>query len=332
MGVWALRNQTPYAAERNWTRDQHGMHEWLVAVRATFMITADARLRLADEQPAPLLVPEYDGEPGRSSLRYDTELLAPKPSTDVLVLGSAHAPGGRATASVEVGLRVGSIDKTLLVLGERVYSEGITGLPTTAPKPFTRLPLRYELAFGGRDGDEADARNPVGRGFARRRASLIGAPAHCIEYPRGNVARSGPAGFGPIDRHWLPRRLLAGTYDAAWAQTKQPLLPDDYDAAFALCAPVDQRPQQPLRGGERLMLINLSPEGTLMLELPRIELALESRFGRRTRAHDPPRLVTVLAEPDARRLSLVWQSVLRVAVAEADHLDETTITEQGGRA
>ena len=38
-------------------------------------------------------------------------------------------------------------------------------------------------------------------------------------------------------------------------------------------------------------------------------------------------LVTVLAEPDERRLSLVWQSALRVAAARTDYLDETEIVE-----
>jgi hypothetical protein len=50
--MWALKNQTPYAAERNWTRDKHGVHWWLVAVKATFDIAPGGRLELADEQPA----------------------------------------------------------------------------------------------------------------------------------------------------------------------------------------------------------------------------------------------------------------------------------------
>jgi hypothetical protein len=33
----------------------------------------------------------------------------------------------------------------------------------------------------------------------------------------------------------------------------------------------------------------------------------------------------VLVEPDARRLSLTWQSALRVAAAHADYLDQTEI-------
>lgn len=211
----------------------------------------------------------------------------------------------------------------------------MTGLTTTAPRPFVTRPIHYELAFGGGDCSDPDPsrhrideRNPIGRGFGQRRASLANTPAHAIEYPSGDPATRGPAGFGPIEASWLPRRKLAGTYDARWVETKKPLLPDDYDPAFALSAPVDQRPPRPLQGGERVGLLNLSPEGTLVFELPRIRLSLVTRFGPYKTPHDPPRLATVAIEPDERRVSLVWQSGLRVAATEGDFLDATEIEEK----
>jgi hypothetical protein len=332
--MWALENETPYAGERNWTRDKDGAHWWLVAVRATFTVAPGGRLSLADEQLPPVLAPEHHGEPGKSSLRYDSDLMARKPNTDVLVVGSAHAPRGKPAASVPVVLRLGPIEKQLVVHGERAYYEGVAGLTTTAPRPFVTRPIQYELAYGGSEASDPDPtkhfideRNPVGRGHTRRSASLVNAPAHAIEYASGDPATRGPAGFGPIEPSWLPRRKLAGTYDARWVETKKPLLPDDYDAAFALCAPVDQRPERPLVGGERLGLLNLSPEGTLVLELPRIALGFTTRFGRRQQEHGSM-LATVLVEPDERRLSLVWQSALRVPAPDADYLDATRIVER----
>lgn len=336
--VWALVNKSAYAAERNWTRDKDGIHWWLVAVRATFTVARDGRLTLADEQLPPVLVPDHYGEPGMSSLRYDSDLLAPKPTTDVLVLGSAHTPRGRPAATVPVVLRIGRLEKQLVVHGERAYYDGLGGLTTTAPRPFVVRPIHYELAFGGSDVSDPDPsnhrideRNPVGRGFARRSASLVNTPAHAIEYPSGDPATTGPAGFGPIEPGWLPRRKLAGTYDARWIQSKKPLLPDDYDPAFALSAPADQRTSEPLVGGERLGLLNMTPEGTLVVELPRIHLGFTTSFGKRKQPHGPS-LATVLVEPDERRLSMVWQSVLRVAAPDADYLDATEIVERQGAA
>ena len=73
--MWALDNRTAYAAERNWIRDKNGVHHWLVAVKATFDVGPGGQLKLADEQPPPLLEPEYRGEPGSSSLRLRPEVI-----------------------------------------------------------------------------------------------------------------------------------------------------------------------------------------------------------------------------------------------------------------
>jgi hypothetical protein len=336
--MWTLFNRTVFAADRNWTRDKQGVHWWIVAVRATCHVGTDGRLRLADEQMPPLLAPEYFGEAGKSSLRYDSDLLAVKPTTDVLLIASAHAPGGQPAPSVAVGLRVGAIQKQLVVHGDRVYAQGAAGLAITAPRPFVTRPIRYELAFGGSDFSDPDPRNhridernPIGRGFAVSETVLVNKPAHAIEYPGANPASAGPAGFGPIDPAWTPRRQLAGTYDDAWARNKKPLLPDDYDPLYALSSPVDQRLPAPLAGGERVELVNLTPEGRLLFEIPRIRLEFTTRFGLRREPH-PARLATVLIEPDQMRVSFVWQSTLRVPAPECDYLDGTEIVERRGGA
>jgi hypothetical protein len=50
--MWVLANKTPYTAERNWVRDKDGLHWWLVAVRATFVVDRLGRptLVLCDEK------------------------------------------------------------------------------------------------------------------------------------------------------------------------------------------------------------------------------------------------------------------------------------------
>lgn len=330
--MWSLLNRTAFAADRNWTRDKDGVHWWIVAVRATFDLASDGQLTLADEQLPPVLAPEYFGAPGQSSLRYDSDLLWAKPNTDVLVVANAHAPGGRATSVVPVSLRVGQIQKQLVVHGERVYR---SGLKTSSPKAFMTRPIQYELAFGGMDLSDPDPRNhryddrnPIGRGLAVNPNHLTDKPAHSIEYASGDPASRGPAGFGPIDPAWLPRRALAGTYDERWDRTKKPLLPDDFDPAYALSSPTDQRNAKPLAGGERVELVNMTPEGKLLFEVPRVLLEFTSIFGSRREPHQG-QLATVLVEPDDRRLSLVWQSTLRVAAPEVDYLDATEIVEKG---
>ena len=74
--MWSIENRTAYEVDTSWTRDKEGTHEWIVAVKATYDITP-AGPRLADEQTPPVETAEYTGTPGRSSLRYDSDLLGP---------------------------------------------------------------------------------------------------------------------------------------------------------------------------------------------------------------------------------------------------------------
>jgi hypothetical protein len=328
--MWALQNRTPYGAERTWIRDKSGRHYWVVAVKATFDVSTAGVVRLAGEQTPPALAPEYAGPPGGSSLRWDTDLLYVKPCTDVVAEAYAHA-GGKARPVVPVSLRVGPIHKELTVYGDRVYSRRLHEVVPSAPEPFERRPICYESAFGGEDLSDPDSkkhrifeRNPIGKGFAVHRSSLINQPAHTIESSGGHE----PAGFGPINPAWSPRRELAGTFDDAWARCKKPLLPDNYDALHGSCAPADQRVIEYLRGGEPVELLGLTPGVDLLrFVLPKIYLTYSTRFGSRTEEHRG-RLATVLLLPEQGQVALVWQTALYVAPRETDYLDHTVIAEK----
>ena len=329
--MWALDNRTPFATERTWVRDRDGAHHWIVVVKGTWDIADDGGLSLAEQQLPPLYAAEYLGEPGRSSVRYEADLVGMKPGTDVVVLGSAHAPGGHATSSVEVGVRVGPISKRLVVHGPRVYERGVAGVSPGPAEAFLQQPIQWELAWGGTDSCDPDPaqhgcepRNPVGRGYARDRGGLVGTPAHQIETADGGME---PAGLGPVGPHWAPRLGLAGTYDDRWYAYRRPLLPEDFAPSFFLSAPPDQQVSDHLRGGEEVELYHLHPVGVLRFALPKHWFVFSSRFGRRDVEHRA-RLVSVVIEPDERRLQMAWQTFLPVGAAEVDYLDKTIIKEK----
>lgn len=332
--MWAVENNTPYAAERTWVRDRDGAHHWIVVVKATFDIANDGKLRLADEQPEPLHAPEYWGEPGLSSVRYEADLVAKKPGTDLIVNAHAHASKGKPARSVDVAVRIGALTKSLVVHGTRVYTNSIGGLGTSKAVPFTSKPITYEWAYGGSDTEDPDPRNqlidmrnPVGKGVAKRTSRLVNTPAHCVEYPKGKPAKTGPAGFGAIASYWSPRLELAGTYDAKWVDTRKPLLPADYDERFVLCAPADQRLPQHLRGGEKITLLNMTPEGLLSFELPTTDFTFSTYFTTRIETH-PGKLVGVTIDAEEKRLMMTWQASLAVNAPETDYLDITKIEEK----
>lgn len=318
--MWQIDNRTPFAAERTWTRGRDGAEIWLVAVKCTFEITADGGTTLADEQPPVVRAPEYidSSKPVASSLKYDTDLVRTKTTTDVIVLGDAHAPAGKPTTEVEVGFRVGPVAKRLRVSGDRVWRDGVI----SAARPFTRMPVVYERSFGGVDPASRDTPspqwstpNPLGTGFALSDKGVEGMALPNIEEPDSAVRtwkdRPTPAGFGPISAHWQPRAGLAGTYDARWEQERFPLLPHDFDDRHYQCAPRDQQAPQFLTGGEPVVLIHLTPGGRLQFTLPSIYLGFETFFlnGVR-RVHDKARLHTVIIEPAYPRVSLVWHTSL----------------------
>jgi hypothetical protein len=331
--MWAIANRTPYRADSTWTRDQDGVHEWIVAVKGTFVIGRDGTTVLADEQLEPLIAPEYTGDPGVSSLRYDADLVAPKPTTDVLINGTAYAPKGRPSTDFIVEMRVGPITKALRVRGNRTWEDGRLGSGPSAMQPITQVPIVYERAYGGYDhwdpdpaNHRLDTRNPVGCGVVGQPSHRAGQALPNFEYPGGNLEKSGPAGFGPIDSFWSPRRELGGTYDQAWQESRLPLLPEDWDPRSLLCAPLDQRPETFLRGGEPVELINLTADGVLRFTLPRIHLSFSTRIDKRVEEHRA-RLGSVIIEPDHPRVIMVWLTSLKCRT-EVDYLEWTLVREK----
>jgi hypothetical protein len=314
--MWQLQNRTPFAAERAWVRDRDGAEIWLVAIKASFEIASDSSLKVVPQQPPPLLAPLFVGQPDQPSLRLDGDLPRTKLTTDIVLLGQAHAPGGRSVTELEVGLAVGSLAKVIKVYGDRTWQ----GRRISRPQPFVSMPIVYERAYGGVDTQSAtpawDLRNPVGQGYALAAENLDGRPLPNFEYPHQPIERWSdrpePAGFGPLCSHWKQRQQWAGTYDARWQQERLPLLPEDFDDRHYQCAPPDQQTPQFLHGGEPVALRNLTlGGGDMRFTLPRVHIGLETYFftGPSTR-HAPPKLHTVVIEPDLRRVSLVFHSAL----------------------
>jgi len=318
--MWLLDNSTPFSAERTWVRDRDGAEIWLVAVRGSFLIKPDGQQVLDDNQKAVSRVPTFSGEPGLSSLVDECDLVHTKTRTDVLVHGIAYSPTGKPVTSVDVRLKLASVDKTLRVKGDRRWERSISGVNLGPPEPFETMPIVYERAFGGTDQKAPDprehdweSRNPVGTGFATRKEHLIDQRAPNVEDPRVPYQdwRHGlPAGFGPIARHWSPRVELAGTYDKQWESARKPLVPDDFDDRFYQCAPDGQQTNGFLKGGEVMELYNMTPGGYLRFQLPRVGFGLRTQFYDGSEVQHRAVLHTLIVYPHKGSFQLVWHSQL----------------------
>jgi hypothetical protein len=311
-------NTTPFRAALDIFPDRRGVDTLHVTLKATFRL--GPALAVSDDQAPIRVADEYTGEPASSSLRYPGERHLAKPGTDILLVGEAHAPRGEPVTTLDVALAVGPVRKVIRVVGDRQWQRGPT--PSSAPVPFVTMPLVHERAFGG----PLVPHNRVGRGHRGGHPHLIGAALPNLEDPRRPFLDHGdaslPACFAAIAPSWSPRCELAGTYDESWARQRAPYLPADFDPRFFHAAPPDQTTATHLHGGEPVELLHLAPE-PLRFTLPVVTWTVRAHLGG-DELPLAPELETVMIEPDADRLCLLWRAAA-VVDRRALELDEVTV-------
>jgi hypothetical protein len=303
----AIDNATQLPAALVPGLDAEGRTHATVVVKATFRLREGDPV-LADEQVPLHVTDEHHGEPGASSVRYEADLAPQKPGTDVVLIGHAWSPS--PVPELDVVLVAGPVRKVVRVFGDRAFYRAASGFGISSPHPFSRFPLVYEHAFGGADGDAFEARNPVGAGFCAdaeraegKRLPNLEDPRHLVRHPDD---RPPPAGFGFIARHWMPRRALAGTYDAAWEAERKPLLPRDFDRRFHHAAHPDLIAPRHFEGGEPVRIEGASKSGPIELRVPRLPLEIAVSIKRSITLHRPV-LDTLVIEPDERRVTITYR-------------------------
>jgi hypothetical protein len=312
-----FKNATPFQGTIYLIPDAEGIDSLFAVVKAT--LTLGERLSLAEQQLPVTLADAYHGEPGKSSIKHPSDVSLIKPATDVLLLGSAHAPGGRAATQMDVSLAVGPLRRTVRVFGDRMWEQRGPAHAISRPVPFETMPLVWERAFGGGDkaraGPRAEPRNPVGAGYRAKdgEKSLDGLRLPNLEDPEHLIGSwkdaPPPACFAPICGHWEPRKAYAGTYDERWQQERAPFLPQDFDPRFCQLAPPGLvAPYLP--PGTAVEVRGATPSGLLRFQLPpaRVEVTYVLDGAPQVR---PANLDTIIIEPDDNRLVLVWRAALR---------------------
>src|SRR5437762_963867 len=147
-----LINATRMAAGYNVGLEPSGRELLVVVIKGTFVLPKlGEKVRLHDEQLPLVMADTFTGEPGFSAPVYEIDFAPRKHACDVLLVGSAHAPEGRQVTRLRVGLRVGPMQKTCEVVGDRVWQAGLAGIGPSAPLPFIKMPISYDMAFGGAD-------------------------------------------------------------------------------------------------------------------------------------------------------------------------------------
>jgi hypothetical protein len=324
MAYPAIDNGTPFAFELLFLADEEGRQLIAPVGKATYAISEKGHLVLA-EKPMPVNpAGEYFGDPNLSSYKYEPETAFIKPTTDVVLIGHAHAPRSGVNETL-VSLQAGPIKKTMKVVGDRVWGKALGKTMMTNPVPFEKIPLIYERAFGGWDRSHSDPtkhtfepRNPVGTGFRSKKGNFEeGIRLPNLEDPKYPLKSYGdtppPAGFGFISPNWQPRAARAGTYDDKWMKERMPLLPTDFDRRFFNAASTGLIASGYLKGNEPVLIENASPSGKMTFQLPGVpppKIHVELRGGVH---HDlTTNLDTVIINTYENVLFLLWRTHLEV--------------------
>jgi hypothetical protein len=222
--------------------------QWLLAVtKRTYVYARAGGLHLADAQVPLVRLPVFnvDAHGHPRWLMDETDILPPKPATDVVVTGSAFST--RPARTWQVAAAVGRSARVLNASGERRVETRERDPVFSEPTLTNEVALSWELAYGGYDeyahreltrppgpldfvdgssgarkeGIFAYPRNRVGRGYFievnRRRADgallpqledagdLLTADRLFVRKPRAWIDAPLPGNLGWVQSSWYPR-------------------------------------------------------------------------------------------------------------------------------
>lgn len=303
----------------------HGNRYHCISAKVTLAFDAQGRLSELPRQSQFDLEEVWREQPMRSSLLRPGDLIPYKPTTDVLVVGTARPPGGRPAAQWDAALRFQGREKRLRLFGPRAWRHSLlSGWTLSSPEPTTGVALLYENAYGGvTDPSKAEfeegefyADNPFGCGFVGRSRADKGREhrAAQIEAWNGALAQFGKnvpvGGLGPIPGFFPSRAQYMGTWDAAWEKDHSPNIPLDMDMRYWQCALEDQQASEYLREGDEIVLEGLTGEATLKLALPGFTAMTLAEQEQAPNEAGHMRLDTVLIDLDRHHMSLRYHRIV----------------------
>jgi hypothetical protein len=244
---------------------------WTLIIKQRYRYSSRRTLPIAGAEVLPVDVPWPDAK----AVQVPSDYCLIKPSTDIVVAGHAVAPA--EVPEFDAMIRVDGTEGAIHVTGPRLWYSSLGAWFVTPPRPVSRVPVMWDLAWGGSDLENPkrpamERRNPIGRGVVRDLDVLEKAFAPQIEQvgrpirsPRDNHV---PAGLGAIGADFAPRQGYAGTYDDEWVATRMPRPPADFDMRFNSVAPPWLVTPKHLRGGERVQMLNLGRPGAIEFTVP----------------------------------------------------------------
>lgn len=304
-----------------------------IIAKRTYQLS-QGTVKLAPEQHPLNQADIYEDESNSlySEVLAETDLIAYKPKTDIVVIGNAHAPNGKKVYCLDCEVVVGPAHKKITIYGERKIKSNMLKLKFTDPVPFEEQKIGYTNAYGGRaklkDGALVSfPTNPLGRGFyvkggfedysellvplcedpnspVHAEDLILDKYSHWINAPK-------PASFGWTKQTFFPRytyagiipEMLSGAIGAGDSiDIKAPKLNYKFfqGASDGLCDYL-------LAGNEPVKLTYMDPEHPCFeFMLPGQKPGMVLKLGSETFELEPA-LQTVLIDKNNDTLEMVWR-------------------------
>lgn len=283
---------------------QGGRWSLSVCLRATFTVVHAGPCEAAE----PLsMTHTVDGswDEAQDKLQRLADHAPFKPRADVLVVGHAYSPWETLVRGVHARVRVGDVSKAIRVTGDRVWRWKSGQWQVSDPKPFAKMPLRWEGANRSADVPVGidPAAPPVDGSFA--------APTFEAMAPKSLP------GLGPIPPGWPQRYGLVDEAALEWALgfagggAVPGGPPPRFPFQFFNVAPPDQQ-LDVLRPGTPLVLEHLSLAHPMVAtHLPAIRPRVHRLLGGR-RAEVALRCDTLWIDTDRGTITLLWRGLVDI--------------------
>lgn len=281
---------TPCAGMTLVWRFQDKLHLTTV-VKATFSLPPTGTMAMASPLPMYEKDQTFRNLP-TSSVVGPSDRAPMKQRADVTLSGRAYARFGTEVTSTQV--RLSMLRGNRLMLNKTLGVRGDDG----GQVAFSTMDMTYERAYGGLGYEP----NPIGTGVGE------GEPPN-IFYP---TKPDTPAGYAPVPAIWPVRKKRLKMNRKALGESPM-ALPADFDWGYFQAAPADQQTGY-LEGDETIELDGLHPDAMrASVSLPSAR-AVGAAYG--AKAGDRQLLGFVAdalhLEPDERRCSVTWRSVLEI--------------------
>ena len=320
-----------------------------VIAKRTYGI-APGKLALCEKQP-PLVESDEFADPHNpfySDCTAESDLVAYKPATDVIIKGRAWAPRGKQAYSLECEAAVGPLGKTVRVFGNRSLEQKmVRGFSLGAPEPFSSMELGYARAYGGTAKSKTGTLlpyypNQIGRGFSIKGgfgdagellvpnledpSSPVTADSLIVDKYEDWPKAPKPASFGWTRRDFYPRYTYCGVPPLFLEGAGRQAGTDPQDTTDKKMQRMDPRFYQGaseglggvrLRGNEQVTLKYFDPDmPVFQFALPEEKPVIIADLGN-GRNELSPVVQTVIIDMDKKLLSIIWRGSCPIESFEA---------------